>query len=197
MTRLRLVGGKPEIDAGVDLANLNDAFALSASPDIGAFEYGEPAPHYGPRAPNLDLSASLKRVNRTVTFFGNPVTYTIELRNTGASLANTVYLTDDMPGGVRLIDGSCTVLPAGGMGSLPILPPTKCQDNVVTWQGSLTETFAMTFTFVVTIAVTEPAVIVNNVVIAASGTPATQRSAVIVANGHAVYLPLFVGGRAP
>ena len=37
------------IDAGTALTHLNDAFRIQGDPDLGAFEYGEPLPHYGPR----------------------------------------------------------------------------------------------------------------------------------------------------
>jgi hypothetical protein len=46
---LRLVVGAPEINAGVPLSNLNDAFVVNGLPDMGAFELGQPLPHYGPR----------------------------------------------------------------------------------------------------------------------------------------------------
>lgn len=46
---LRLISGGPEIDAGASLANLNDGFVLIGVPDMGAFEFGLPLPHYGPR----------------------------------------------------------------------------------------------------------------------------------------------------
>ena len=46
----RLVADAPGVDAGTDLPNLNDAFDLTGAPDVGAFEYGEPLPEYGPRA---------------------------------------------------------------------------------------------------------------------------------------------------
>ena len=46
---LRLSPGAPEVDAGEEIANLNDAFALHGPPDLGAFEFGEPLPDYGPR----------------------------------------------------------------------------------------------------------------------------------------------------
>ncbi len=46
---LRLLPGAPEVDAGEEIANLNDAFALQGLPDMGAFELGEPLPDYGPR----------------------------------------------------------------------------------------------------------------------------------------------------
>jgi hypothetical protein len=40
--------GSVAVDAGVRLPNVNDGFTGKA-PDLGAYEIGEPAPHYGPR----------------------------------------------------------------------------------------------------------------------------------------------------
>jgi len=45
---LRLRKGAAAIDAGVALPNVTDGFRGRA-PDLGAYEFGEPAPHYGPR----------------------------------------------------------------------------------------------------------------------------------------------------
>ncbi|MBV9470283.1 MAG: right-handed parallel beta-helix repeat-containing protein, partial [Abitibacteriaceae bacterium] len=45
---LRLKGGTAAIDAGEALPNFNNGFAGKA-PDLGAYEYGSPLPHYGPR----------------------------------------------------------------------------------------------------------------------------------------------------
>ena len=36
------------IDAGVVLPNITDGYGGKA-PDLGAYEYGQPEPHYGPR----------------------------------------------------------------------------------------------------------------------------------------------------
>lgn len=44
------------IDAGVLLPNINDEFTGSA-PDLGAYEFGLPLPHYGPRSGPLSLQA--------------------------------------------------------------------------------------------------------------------------------------------
>lgn len=46
--RLTLKPGCAAIDAGQPVANLCDGFAGKA-PDLGAYEFGLPAPHYGPR----------------------------------------------------------------------------------------------------------------------------------------------------
>ena len=44
----RLKPGSAAIDRGVILPNITDGFAGSA-PDLGALEFGQPLPHYGPR----------------------------------------------------------------------------------------------------------------------------------------------------
>lgn len=45
---LTLRKGTKAIDAGVVLPNVNDGYTGRA-PDLGAYEYGQPTPHYGPR----------------------------------------------------------------------------------------------------------------------------------------------------
>ena len=50
---LALASGVAEIGAGAVLDNVNDAFAISGAPDLGAFEHGQPRPTYGPRSPGL------------------------------------------------------------------------------------------------------------------------------------------------
>ena len=46
---LRLKKGAAAIDAGIELPNITDGFSGKA-PDLGAYEFGEPLPHYGPRS---------------------------------------------------------------------------------------------------------------------------------------------------
>ena len=45
---LRLRRGSRAIDAGIVLPNINDGYDGRA-PDLGAYEYGQDMPHYGPR----------------------------------------------------------------------------------------------------------------------------------------------------
>jgi hypothetical protein len=45
---LRLRQGVAAIDAGIELPNVTDGFRENA-PDLGAYEFGAPLPHYGPR----------------------------------------------------------------------------------------------------------------------------------------------------
>ena len=44
----RLRPGSKAVDAGIRLPNINDDFTGRA-PDLGAYETGQPLPHYGPR----------------------------------------------------------------------------------------------------------------------------------------------------
>jgi len=47
---LRLASGSSAVDAGAVLPGLNEGFR-ARRPDLGAYELGDPLPHYGPRVP--------------------------------------------------------------------------------------------------------------------------------------------------
>jgi len=49
---LRLAPGSPPVDAGAVIPGVNDDFTGRA-PDIGAYEFGQPLPQYGPRGARL------------------------------------------------------------------------------------------------------------------------------------------------
>jgi hypothetical protein len=55
---LRLRQGSAAIDAGIELPNITDGYRGRA-PDLGAYEYGEPLPHYGPR-PSSQVSSAAR-----------------------------------------------------------------------------------------------------------------------------------------
>jgi hypothetical protein len=57
---LRPRAGTPVVDAGVRLPNINDDFR-AAAPDIGAYEVGQPLPHYGPRPKGVDEETTASR----------------------------------------------------------------------------------------------------------------------------------------
>jgi hypothetical protein len=50
---LRIAEGSPAVDAALYLPNVNDGFTGKA-PDLGAYELGQPPPHYGPRPAGVD-----------------------------------------------------------------------------------------------------------------------------------------------
>ena len=94
---LRLNAGKPEIDAGTTIANLNDPFTINSAPDMGAFEFGEPLPSYGIRPLIANFDSSTKTVNDTTPENGETVTFTITLQNTGADYDEVVSMVDNLP----------------------------------------------------------------------------------------------------
>lgn len=53
---LRPRPGSPVVGKALRLPNINDDF-LGDGPDIGAYEAGQPLPHYGPRPEGLDEAA--------------------------------------------------------------------------------------------------------------------------------------------
>jgi len=57
---LRLRAGSAAIDAGLRLANINDGYR-GAAPDLGAYEFGQAPPHYGPRPAGVDEETAWKR----------------------------------------------------------------------------------------------------------------------------------------
>ncbi len=54
---LRLAPGSVAVDAGEVIPNVNDDFTGEA-PDLGAYELGQPMPHYGPRPRGMDEETS-------------------------------------------------------------------------------------------------------------------------------------------
>jgi len=65
---LRLTAGSVAVDHGQVLPGVNDDYAGGA-PDLGAYELGQPLPHYGPRALGVDEATS--RTGRRCDFSGD------------------------------------------------------------------------------------------------------------------------------
>jgi uncharacterized repeat protein (TIGR01451 family) len=177
---LRLAAGAPEIDAGAALPNLNDAFALSGAPDLGAFEYGQPPPVYGVRPAAPDLGASSKHASAPAAALGDAVAYTITLQNTGLPLAGSAAVTDTIPAGLQYLPGS---LQASSGAVDDSAAPT------LHWSGDLAGG-AVAITYAVTVTETAARAIANTAWIAADGVEPFSRQAVVLANGYGVYLPM-------
>ncbi len=177
---LRLVPGAPEIDAGVLIPNLDDPFVTDGKPDIGAFEYGQPLPAYGPRVAIPDMSQSYKLANRPVAAPGDKITYTIVLRNTG-SPATGIAMTDALPAGVTYQDNLSAT---SGNASYA--------NGSVTWSGDVSQQAPVTIRFDVTLnaQVTGAQIITNTATIGDGLGGSLQRQAAFAANGAALYLPL-------
>ena len=132
---LRLKAGAPEINAGAILPNLNDPFVSDGHPDLGAFEFGQPLPAYGPRLLTPDLSLSSKQVSQPLATPGQTLTYSIILRNAGSPAAG-IHMTDTLPDEVNY-QGNLSA--SAGNASF--------SNGTVTWMGDVSQASQVTVTF--------------------------------------------------
>ncbi len=102
------------------------------------------------------------------------VTYTVAIQNSGAPLTNTLHLSDAIPSGLQLINNSCSLA-----GSAHLPPVLQCNNNLVSWQGVLSDTSAITATFAVTVSATVPQTITNTAIISVPGSPVLTRTALL------------------
>jgi uncharacterized repeat protein (TIGR01451 family) len=178
---LRLAPGVPEINAGTALSNLNDPFVVDGQPDMGAFEYGQPLPTYGPRALLPNLSSSTKQASRPAPAFGETITYTIVLRNTGAALTDTVRLTDSVPIGLAYVSGTFTA--TTGTIDTSAAPTLK-------WSGVMNTTSGVTLTYRVVVTETIARPIANVAHVDAGSAGQLNLNAGVLVNAQTVFLPL-------
>jgi uncharacterized repeat protein (TIGR01451 family) len=180
---LRLVNGAAAIDGGINLPNLNDAFTLSGAPDMGAFEYNQPLPHYGPRPEIPDLSNSYKNANPIAAEYGETVTYTITLQNGGAELTDMVTLTDTLPPGLTYVVNSLTA--SAGTWNQSAAPS-------LTWLGNVDGNTPVVITYAATIDTSDTRIMLNSVTVNAGSAGILTRSATVLANGEFVFLPIIM-----
>ena len=178
---LSLVNGVPEIDAGTNLRNLNVPFVSDGQPDAGAFELGEVLPTYGPRPQTPDLSPSSKTASQPLAQLGDNITFTISLRNAGASLATTVTITDSLPAGLAYLPGSLQA----SAGSVD-----ETQAPELHWQGDLPDAGQlMTIMYAAKVTAATTQAIQNTAQIEAGPAGSIQVQATVIVNGFGIYLP--------
>jgi uncharacterized repeat protein (TIGR01451 family) len=180
---LRLQAGVPEINAGIGVLNLDDPFVTDGLPDMGAFEYGQPQPVYGPRPYLPDLSLSTKRVNRPTPGFNETITYTIALHNGGALLTDALHVTDVVPIGLAYVSGSLT-------GTAGLVDASAAP--LLRWSGTLSATPYVTLTYRALVTETLTRLITNVAQVDAGSAGALSLSTAIVTNGQAIYLPVIM-----
>lgn len=129
---------------------------------------------------NGSLQTSTKSVKPILPSPGDTLTYTIVLRNPGPDLP-AVRMTDTLPSGVSYLGNlwasSGSYADIGG---------------VITWNGSVSARQPVTITFGVTIGlgIVQPTYIGNVALIDDGAGNLWQRSAAVIVNGYAIYLPL-------
>ena len=96
-------------------------------------------------------------------------------------MTDTVHLTDTVPGGLAYATGSLTAT----LGT-----PDASAAPALHWNGVFSDTPAITVTYAVTVMAPSSQFISNTVTIDGGPAGTFKRSAVIVANGKAIYLPI-------
>jgi uncharacterized repeat protein (TIGR01451 family) len=101
-----------------------------------------------------DLSASRMSANEPTIQPGDPVTYTIALRNDGLSAASSATLTNPIPAGTEYVAGSVQLVGNG------IVTDTG---QLIRWDGSLAPSEQATLTYRVDVATAQLGATVRNV----------------------------------
>jgi uncharacterized repeat protein (TIGR01451 family) len=101
---------------------------------------------------------------------GQTITYTIVVRDTGAPLTSTVYVTNVLPSGLSYQPGTFTAT-AGTV--------SDANAPTLRWSGVLTPTPVVTATYAVTVSADVPQVIVNSAVFVVPGYPPITSTATV------------------
>ncbi|MBI4786750.1 MAG: DUF11 domain-containing protein [Chloroflexi bacterium] len=135
-----------------------------AAYDLGADEYS-----------NVNLATSTKSASPLEANLGETVTFTIVLRNTGASNSTNTALTDAIPAHTTYVPGSATAT-SGTVGDT----------NGISWTGTVVPNQPVTITFQVTV---NQAVVVKNTAVITDGNGVVLNRDALV-NAKRMYLPL-------
>ena len=128
---------------------------------------GEPAPQKSPSTP--------------ITYFGDVVTYTVEVRGLDAPPEATIYLTDVVPAGLQYVPDSLKA--SAGVVNDAAAP-------VLYWSGVLDPAPAVLVTYSVTVTASGPSAAINTATMDAPDYDTAQHSSTLLLNPLAIYLPL-------
>ena len=131
-----------------------------------------------------DLASSIKTVNTPAPKFGEMVTYTIIIHNSGGPSADTVSVSDSIPTGLAYVPQSITAT----------LGTPSYNDGVIHWSGVLSDTPEVIIIYAATVTEKDVRLITNTALIDAGSAGVYSRAATIVANGVTVHLPLVLKG---
>jgi len=127
-----------------------------------------------------DFSGSTKQASSGWVDNGGVLTYTVVIRNSGGPLSTTIRVTDTLPIGLSYLTGSFTATRG---------TPDDSAAPVLKWQGSLSDTFAVTLTYAAQVTATARTTLINQAVIDPGSGPLT-RTAVVTVNGVLNFLPV-------
>jgi uncharacterized repeat protein (TIGR01451 family) len=114
---------------------------------------------------------------------GQQLTYTVVLKGLRALAPAGVVLTDVVPAGLAYVPGTLAA-------SAVVVTATGAP--VLTWAGNVTPATSVTLTYRVNVVASGARALPNTVTIRPNYYPAISRTAVVVVNGYAAYLPLTI-----
>lgn len=127
-----------------------------------------------------DFSQSSKTVSTSNAMFGEIVTFTINLVNSGATMGETLILTDIIPTGLSYVSGSFTA--SSGIVDDSLAPLLK-------WTGNISTPNSVVTWYMARVNLVESGSITNTATLSAGSTEYSLSSALIV-NGKSIYLPI-------
>lgn len=135
--------------------------------------------------PQQALALSSKTVSGGLPSQGDVVNYTITIRNSGGTLAETINVVDILPAGLSYVPGSLTA----SLGTV-----NDSAAPTLTWSGILNDTAAVTIQYSATVVTSEMTTLQNIATISMGSQVNLQRSASILvnfinANSHLIFLP--------
>jgi uncharacterized repeat protein (TIGR01451 family) len=136
-----------------------------------------------------DLSASTITVDKETAEHGEPLTYTIVLRNEGVRDASPAVLSNVIPSYVAYVPGSLSTEGA---------PPADCDGEKVTWSGSLGLGSPVTITYGVAVRTTRAGLTICNMAhLEDDFGYVTERTATIVVPPLSKFFPLIMKNYRP
>jgi uncharacterized repeat protein (TIGR01451 family) len=129
---------------------------------------------------NASLNDSYRTVSNARPQPGETLTYTIKLINPGATLPNPARVTDTLPNNAHLVDNSLTAS-SGAWG---------VSGGVITWTGSVSAGVTLTYVMTTSLEITPLTVILNTALINDGLGNILTRSAGVIVDGYATFLPI-------
>ena len=119
-----------------------------------------------------------KTASASTAVYNDPITYTITIQN----LPTVTQMIDSLPGTLAYIPGSLSATTGVVTETAPILQ----------WSGNLSGTSGVTITYAAAVNVAIPQVITNTATVTAVGYEPLSSTALVLANGRRLYLPVTV-----